>query len=94
MAQNFRVPPEVFKMIPEKERYIFQGSVPGPIEEEKPPAFKQSQHNFTYRMLDHPPIKATGGVVRIVDSTSFPISTTIAAGHLSINPGAMREAHW
>ena len=29
-----------------------------------------------------------------MDSKNFPISKTIAAGHLDIEPGAMREMHW
>ena len=30
----------------------------------------------------------------ITDSANFPIATTVAAAHLSIDPGAMREMHW
>jgi oxalate decarboxylase len=32
--------------------------------------------------------------VRIVDSTNFPISTTVAAALVEIKPGGMRELHW
>jgi oxalate decarboxylase len=32
--------------------------------------------------------------VRIVDSSNFPISKTIAAALVEIEPGAMRELHW
>ena len=45
-------------------------------------------------MLDTPPDEGSGGKARIVDSKNFPISKTIAAGHLDIEPGAMREMHW
>jgi len=45
-------------------------------------------------MLDTPPQVGSGGKARIVDSKNFPISKTIAAGHLDIEPGAMREMHW
>lgn len=45
-------------------------------------------------MLAQKPENATGGDVRITDSTNFPISKTVAAAHLSIHPGAMREMHW
>jgi len=45
-------------------------------------------------MLDTPADVGSGGKARIVDSKNFPISKTIAAGHLDIEPGAMREMHW
>jgi oxalate decarboxylase/phosphoglucose isomerase-like protein (cupin superfamily) len=45
-------------------------------------------------MLDTPADEGSGGKARIVDSKNFPISKTIAAGHLDIEPGAMREMHW
>ena len=34
------------------------------------------------------------GRVRIVDSSTFPPATTIAAALVEIDPGAMRELHW
>jgi oxalate decarboxylase/phosphoglucose isomerase-like protein (cupin superfamily) len=70
------------------------GSIPKSIDEEKPPAFKKSKHQYTHHMLDTPPDEGSGGKARIVDSKNFPISKTIAAGHLDIEPGAMREMHW
>ncbi|KAK5172693.1 uncharacterized protein LTR77_002813 [Saxophila tyrrhenica] len=94
LSENFRLPPEVFNALPEKEKYIFQGSIPGPIKEETPKNFKKSKLNFTHKMLAQEPVNATGGRVRITDSTNFPISKTVAAGHLDIDPGAMREMHW
>jgi len=45
-------------------------------------------------MLDQEPEVSSGGKVRITDSRNFPISKTVAAGHLDIEPGAMREMHW
>ena len=40
------------------------------------------------------PIKTSGGTVRIVDSSGFPVSTTIAAALVEVNPGGLRELHW
>ena len=94
VAENFRLPPELFKSLPDKEKYIFQGSLPGPIKDEQPKNFKKSKLNFTHKMLAQEPMNATGGRVRITDSTNFPISKTVAAAHLDIDPGAMREMHW
>ncbi|KAJ5306983.1 hypothetical protein PENANT_c003G07766 [Penicillium antarcticum] len=94
LAENFRVKPQQFDNIPTSEKYIFQGSKPGSIEEEKPRGFKQSKINFTHHMHAQTPVEGTGGLVRITDSTNFPISKTVAAAHLEIAPGALREMHW
>jgi oxalate decarboxylase len=40
------------------------------------------------------PIKVAGGQVRIVDSSIFPASSTIAAALVEVDPGGMRELHW
>lgn len=96
ISENFRLAPEVFDVIPESEKYIFQGSVPGSISDEEPKGsgYKKSKLQFTHKMLAQEPQNATGGQVRIADSTNFPISNTVAAAHLDIQPGAMREMHW
>ncbi|KAJ9231470.1 hypothetical protein DTO207G8_4720 [Paecilomyces variotii] len=96
IAQNFRLSPEIFANIPQKEKYIFQGSVPSAIELEQPSrgGVKASKYRFTHKMLDQEPLDATGGQVRITDSTNFPISKTVAAAHATINPGCLRELHW
>jgi oxalate decarboxylase len=45
--------------------------------------------------LDKSPIKATsGGWARDITSKSLPIATSIAAAHLYLNPGGVREMHW
>ncbi|KAK4125363.1 Bicupin, oxalate decarboxylase/oxidase [Parathielavia appendiculata] len=96
ISKNFHLPPEIFAHIPPSERYIFQGSQPGSISDEFPKGkhVKTSKYNFTHRMLSQPPKNTTGGQVRITDSRNFPISKTVAAAHLTIAPGALREMHW
>ncbi|KAL3419313.1 oxalate decarboxylase OxdC (oxalate decarboxylase family bicupin) [Phlyctema vagabunda] len=96
IAKNFNLAPEVFAHIPEGEKYIFQGSTPGSIDEEKPSGkgVKKSKYKFTHKMLDQVPKKTSGGEVRITDSKNFPISKTVAAAHAIIEPGAIREMHW
>jgi oxalate decarboxylase family bicupin protein len=94
ISENFHLPPELFEHIPAFEKYIFQGSVPDSIDKEKPRSFKKSKLNFTHKMLAQTPEEASGGRVRITDSRNFPLSKTIAAAHLDIDPGAMREMHW
>ncbi|KAK5656435.1 hypothetical protein OQA88_4816 [Cercophora sp. LCS_1] len=96
LAENFHLPPEVFDHIPEKEKYIFKGSLPGPVADEKPKGkyFKESKLKFTHKLLDQAPHKTSGGEVRIADSKNFGISKTVASAHVIIQPGALREMHW
>jgi len=86
----------MFDHIPQSEKYIFQGSTPGSIDDERPKGsgVKKSSFQFSHKMLAQEPLNTTGGRVRITDSTNFPISKTVAAAHLDIEPGAMREMHW
>ncbi|KAJ5980856.1 RmlC-like cupin domain-containing protein [Penicillium waksmanii] len=98
LSKNFNLDPRVFAHIPEGEKYIFQGSKPGSIDDEAPRGkqAKKSKYQFTHRMLDQEPIKSSngGGQVRITDSNNFPISKTVSAAHAIIEPGAIREMHW
>ena len=55
-----------------------QGQIPNPF------VFKMSQMNAT--QLD-------GGSVKVVDSTTFKVSTAIAVAEVTVEPGAMRELH-
>ncbi|KAI2629481.1 oxalate decarboxylase family bicupin [Xylaria nigripes] len=96
ISKNFNLAPEVFAHLPESEKYIFQGRNPGTLDEERPIGnnVKKSKLNFSHRMLDQEPKVTSGGTVRIADSKNFPISTTVAAAHVTIQPGAIREMHW
>lgn len=80
----------------EDELYIFPSDVPGDIEDiqkeiqapnggpPNPFSFALSQVNAT---------QLQGGTVKIVDSSTFIVSTAIAAAEVTIEPGAMRELH-
>jgi oxalate decarboxylase len=50
--------------------------------------------SFSYRLLAQEPVKVAGGQVRVVDSSNFPASTTIAAALAEVEPGGLRELHW
>ncbi|MCJ1370446.1 hypothetical protein MMC20_001659 [Loxospora ochrophaea] len=95
LSKNFRLSPEIFSHIPAKEKYIFAGSLapPGPISTTTNP-IKSSELRFTHKMLTQPPSPFPGGTVRITDSLNFPLSRTVSAAHVTINPGAIREMHW
>jgi len=95
LASNFDVPESAFAHIPNKQRYMFQANVPGSLESQKVSnPYGTVPKNFTFKLLAQKPLVTPGGTVRIVDSSNFPISTTIAAALVEIKPGGMREMHW
>lgn len=94
LAANFGVSESAFARIPDKQRYIFQTKVPGPLESQKvPDPYGTVPKSFAYRLLKQKPIVTPGGTVRIVDSSNFPISKT-PPPLVEIKPGGMREMHW
>ncbi len=95
LAKNFGVSEDAFSHIPTNQKYIFQDEIPSKIESQKiEDPFGTVPKGFTYKLLSQEPIVTPGGTVRIVDSSNFPISATIAAALVEIKPGGMREMHW
>lgn len=95
LAANFGVPESAFAHIPLKERYMFQAPVPGPLASQKvPDPMGTIPQSFSHRLLAQEPLCFSGGTVRIVDSSNFPVSTSIAAALVEVYPGGMRELHW
>jgi oxalate decarboxylase len=95
LAKNFGVPASYFGHTPDpSELYIFPAPVPGPLSSDKTTGATAAPQSFSHRMLAQQPIKTKGGAVRITDSSVFPVSTTIAAALVEVDPGGMRELHW
>jgi oxalate decarboxylase len=98
LAKNFGVSGDAFKPIPLHELYIFQAPVPGPLDADRQAALGPqgpTPESFSYALLKQKPdFSSPEGEVRIVDSRNFPIASTIAAAHVIVRPGAMREMHW
>lgn len=95
LAANFCVPVDAFNCIPSGQVYIYQGSVPGPLEYEAVQSpYGLVPQSFKHRLLAQKPITAPGGSVRIADTSNFPVAKTTAAALVEIKPGAMREIHW
>jgi oxalate decarboxylase len=97
LAKNFGVSVSDFDSIPthdlDRTRYIFPGKVPGPLSSDRVSS-PHGQRSFSYHLLAQEPIKTSGGMVRIADSTNFPAASTIAAALVEIEPGGLRELHW
>lgn len=93
LSANFGVPEQAFANIPKAEKYIYQSTIPGPIQEVEPKS-PFGTRKFSHSLLSQDPIRSPGGSVRVVDSRSFPVSQLISAALVEILPGAMREMHW
>jgi oxalate decarboxylase len=94
LAKNFGVAVSAFDRIPEKDLWIFQAKVPGPLAADRIVGTGPMPNTLSHRMLAQEPIRSSGGTVRITDSSVFPASKTIAAALVEVEPGGMREMHW
>lgn len=95
LGKNFGVPETAFAQIPTQQKYTFQAQVPGSLESQTvPDPYGTVPESLIHKLHEQEPIVTPGGSVRIVDSSTFPISKTIAAALVEIKPGAMREMHW
>jgi oxalate decarboxylase len=94
LAKNFGVPESAFANIPDRELYIFQSKVPGPLTADRLVGTGLVPDWFSYPLLAQTPVRTRGGSVRVVDSTNFRASKTIAAALVEVEPGGMREIHY
>jgi oxalate decarboxylase len=98
LAQNFGINEQSLKKLVGREKFIFQAAVPGPLDADRKATagtLGLSPIDFSFRASKMPVTKRTkGGEVRIVDSTKFKISTTVAAAIVTVHPGGIRELHW
>lgn len=89
---------DVIYTLPQDGHYIFQAPVPGKLEDDQRAAAGTkgpSPVAFDFRMHSMAPTYRTAaGEVRVVDSRNFPVSTTIAAAHVTLKPRGLRELHW
>ena len=95
LGKNFGVDASFFGHTPgPDELYIFPAPVPGPLASDRIAGATAVPRSFSHRLSAQRPIKTKGGTVRISDSSTFPVSTTIAAALVEVDPGGMRELHW
>jgi len=94
LAKNFGVDAVAFADVPREQLYIFQGKIVAaqPTQIGAPGVVPQS---FSFRLgAKQPDYQTASGSVRIADSHNFPVSTTIAAALVEVEPGGLRELHW
>ena len=98
IAKNFGLNVSDLEPLPKSQLYVFNGtpdhkSLQDPSQNVSDPSGFISPA-FSYNFSKQEAKQTPGGSVKIVDSTTFPISKTIAAAMVTIKPGAMRELHW
>jgi len=98
LSKNFGVGEQALVNLPKQELFIFQTDVPGRLEADQKAAagaLGKSAQDFSFRTMEMPVTKQTkGGEVRIVDSSKFKASTTVAMAMVTVHPGGLRELHW
>jgi oxalate decarboxylase len=95
LAKNFGVPVSAFANVPDpSELYIFPAPVPGTLASDKTTGATEVPRSFSHNMIAQTPIRTKSGTVRITDTKLFPVSKTIAAALVEVEPGGLRELHW
>lgn len=95
LGKNFGVPASLFGNTPDpSERYIFPAPLPGSLSSDVIAGATTSPQSFSHQLTTQTPIRTKSGSVWISDSSTFPVSTTIAAALVEVQPGGMRELHW
>ncbi|KAJ8608012.1 hypothetical protein MRB53_039918 [Persea americana] len=95
LAQNFGVNASVFNTVPSPNPYILNATIANETTA-SPYGKLEGNSSYTYKASQKPATQAAGGggTIQIVDSTNFPVSKTIAAAIVHLEPGALRELHW
>lgn len=97
LAKNFGVAQEVFADIPLHNLWIFPGDEPGELEKDQNASGVTwgAAEPIIFRLSRSEPLhQNSGGSIQIADSTNFPLSNTVAAALVTVEPGSMRELHW
>jgi oxalate decarboxylase len=98
LKKNSNLDQSAIAKLPKEELYIFPADLPASLAQDKAAIGGRSVESplqYTFKMAAMPPTKKTsGGEVRIVDSRNFSVSKNIAAGLVTLKPGALRELHW
>jgi oxalate decarboxylase len=95
VAKNLGIPESALDGFPKKEVYFAQGAVPPEKQSTPLQGWNQSPVTHKFKLLEQQPHRIyEGGREWRVDSTNFPISTTVTGIILELESGALRELHW
>ncbi|KAJ6129154.1 hypothetical protein N7512_001934 [Penicillium capsulatum] len=95
LAKNFGVDPKVFDKVPSKFPYILNGTVSEDLKK-APEGTLKGNSSYVFHTYQHEgePVPGHGGTLRKIDSRNFPISQTLAAAIVELEPKGLRELHW
>ena len=98
LTKNSHLSSSDIAKLPKEQLYIFPAELPQSLAADKAAiggSRVQAPQQYTFKMGSMAPtFTSAGGEVRIVDSSNFTASTTVAAGLVRIKPGGLRELHW
>jgi oxalate decarboxylase len=94
LAKNFGLNESVFANVPSSDPYIINGTVTTSAESDVGLTGNSSYIFHNSQGQANVDVPGGGGNISIIDSRNFPISTTIAASVVSLEPGGLRELHW
>ncbi|TDL25565.1 oxalate decarboxylase [Rickenella mellea] len=94
LAKIFQINVSAFDHIPSKELYIFPSAPPPPNEQAVSNPQGIVPNPFTFKLSQVLATKVARGTVKVIDSRTFKVATTIVGAVVTVEPGAMRELHW
>jgi oxalate decarboxylase len=95
LAKSFGLPEAAFETFPRQEVYFARGAIPPEQPATPLQGWKLPAQTHKYRLLaQNPHAVYPGGREWRVDSSRFPISSTVTGVILDLDPGALRELHW
>lgn len=96
LAKNFNVSGSTFANVPKPNPTILNGTVSTHNVTGGPAGTATGNSSWVYHTLQHPsqPVPGNGGTFYKIDSTTFPVATTIASTFVTLKPGGLRELHW
>ncbi|KAH0585615.1 hypothetical protein H2248_008843 [Termitomyces sp. 'cryptogamus'] len=94
LEKNLRVNASALAGIPAEELYIFPAALPGPDSSGVVSPQGVVPQSFTFPFSQVNATQLSGGSVKVVDTSTFPVAVTTSAAEVVVNPGAIRELHW
>jgi oxalate decarboxylase len=94
VATSLGIPEEDLAGLPDHEAYMAVGPIPPDPLPAPPGAERPEAQTHRYPLLEAEPRSFDGGTLRVASSAEFPISRTMTAAFMELDPGAVREMHW
>jgi oxalate decarboxylase family bicupin protein len=98
IAKSLSIPISALDNIPQEELFIFPGTpAPKDIAEQNvtgKAGILPLAESYSFHLSEQPATEYSGGSVKIIDPTTFPIASGFSAALVTVKPGAIREIHW